>query len=195
MRRWTAILALALVAGCGGEGGPRNEAPDPYDEPIDAPAPPPAGWRTVADTASGFTVAAPRTWSARRRRAATVLRSDDRLVVISIAADRGRTGRTTSPARYARATLRSLPRFRGRISRAAGPVPGSPYRSAVVRARGRLGGARALQRLTAAVFHRPGRVTYAAIVFRNARVKPRFNDPIVRRVLRSFRARPPYHVP
>ena len=51
------------------------------------------------------------------------------------------------------------------------------------------------QRITAAVFQRPGRVVYEVLVFRNARVRPRFNDPVVERLLRSFRAQAPDFTP
>jgi hypothetical protein len=47
------------------------------------------------------------------------------------------------------------------------------------------------QRITIAAFRRPGLVTYTVLVFRNARVRPRFNDPVVNRVLGSLRAQPP----
>ena len=72
---------------------------------------------------------------------------------------------------------------------------GSPYRTARVDARGRVRASKVPQRITAAVYQRPGLVTYAVLVFRNARVRPRFNDPVVERLLRSFRAQAPDFTP
>ena len=47
--------------------------------------------------------------------------------------------------------------------------------------------ARHSQRITVAAFTRPGRVTYAAVVFRNPRATPRFDERIVDRMLRTLR--------
>jgi hypothetical protein len=112
-------------------------------------------------------------------------------VVVTIAADRSSPGRTRRPAVYARETLRSIPGFRGRIEPGAPPVDGSPYASAVVRGAGRLPASRTPQLITVAAFHRPERGTYAAVVFANGRVRVGSDDRIVRRMLRTFRARAP----
>jgi hypothetical protein len=189
---WAACaLLVGAVAGCGDDDDAPPPAPDPAEEPADKPAKPPPGWRTVRNPRAGFTVSVPRTWSARRKAEATLIRSDDRLVSMTVAADRTADGRELSPKRYARETIKHLPGFKGRVSRAAPRVRRSPYRSARVDARGRIRTSRIPQRITAATFQRPGRVTYVALVFRNARVKPRFNEPVVRRLLRSVRGQPP----
>jgi hypothetical protein len=120
-----------------------------------------------------------------------VIRSDDRLVVVTVAADRSEAGRERRPADYARETLSELPGFRGRIDPGTRTVPGSPYPTGVVTARGRVSGSIPEQLIAIAAYARPERVTYAAIVFRNARVRPRFNEPVIRRLLRSFRMRAP----
>jgi len=185
-------LTLALVllpAGCGDESADRKTGPRP--ERADRPATPPPGWRTVRNSEAGFTVAAPRTWSAATKRGRTLIRSDDRLVAVSISADRTPTGRDLPPARYARRTIRTLPNFAGRVDGQSSSLPGSPYDSAVLNAIGTVEPSSLSQQISVAIFQRPGRVTYGALVFRNAGVKPRFNERTLNRMLRSFRAQPP----
>lgn len=187
----TVVLA---AAGCG-DDEPTRQGPDPSQERSDRPAKPPPGWRVVRNRRAGFSVSVPRTWTARKRGTATLIRSDDRLVSITGAADRTTEERTRNPKAFARQTIEHLPGFRGRVQRRSRKVRGSPYRTARVDAKGRLRTSAVRQRITAAVYQRPGFVTYELLVFRNARVRPHFNDPVVERLLRSFRAQAPDFTP
>ena len=136
---------------------------------------------------AGFTIAAPRGWTARTRARATVIRSDDRLVVMTVGADRSRDGKEARPAPYARLALQSLPDFEGRVSPEARRVRGSPYNSGRVEGVGTLRTSRRPQRITVAAFTLRGRATYAAVVFRNPGTTPRFDERIVDRMLRTLR--------
>jgi hypothetical protein len=187
------VAALALAA-CDDDDGD-DTTPDRAVERSDPPAKPPPGWRTVRNRRAGFTLSVPRTWSARKKGSATLIRSDDHLVSATVAADRTAAEREARPAAFARQTLDHLPGFRGRVRKRARRVRGSPYRSALIEARGRVSTSKVLQRITAAVFQRPGQATYEVLVFRNARVRPRFNEPVVKRMLRSFRAQAPDFTP
>ena len=180
-----ALLAAAAVApACGGE-----DETDEHRERADRPSKPPAGWRTVWNRTAGFTVAAPRRWTSRIKRGATLIRSRDRLVVVTIAADRSEAGRRKPPVTYARETLESLPGLEGSALPGRRRVRGSPYRSARVEGVGTLRASRRrTQRITVAAFHRPGQVTYAAVVFRNARLTPPADERAIRRMLRTLRA-------
>ena len=173
-------LVLA-VGGCG--GGAKQATPR-----ADRPAKPPPGWRTVANRRARFTIAAPKRWTARVRDGATLIRSHDRLVVVTVAADRTAPGRELPVSQYARETLQDLPEFDGSLSPRTGRVRGSPYRSAVVQGAGTVRASRRLQRITVAALRVPGRATFVVVVFRNARVRPRFAAATLRRVLRSLRA-------
>ena len=190
-----ALAALVLAAAGCGDDEPASSGPDPSREGSDRPAKPPPGWRVVRNRRAGFSVSVPRTWTARKRGTATLIRSDDRLVSITAAADRTTEERTRNPEAFARQTIEHLPGFRGRVRRRGRKIRGSPYRTARVDARGRLRTSAVPQRITAAVYQRPGFVTYELLVFRNARVQPRFNDPVVERLLRSFRAQAPDFTP
>lgn len=191
LRTLAALTALALLpAACGGDDG-GSDGSSKGTERRERPPRPPPGWRTIRNPVVGFTIAAPKAWPADGSRRATLIRSEDRLVSITIAADRSAAGRELSPARYARRTMKSLPGFEGRISRRVRPVRGSPYRSAVIGGSGTVSTTIRRQRISVAAFSQEGKATYTAIVFRNAVVKPRLNDRTIARILATFRAGAP----
>src|SRR3954447_20431788 len=132
-RRWLALVAgTAALAGCDADKG---KPADRGDRPTRLPQ----GWRTVGNSYVGFTIGIPRHWSTRTRRSATLIRSLDRLVAVTIGADRGSQGRGEPPAEYAQETLRGLPDFEGDVSPRIRRVRGSPYRSARVEGTGTVG--------------------------------------------------------
>lgn len=189
-------LLLATAAALGGAGcGEEDEfagSPDPATERNDRPAKPPPGWHTVANRRAGFTLSVPRGWATRTRKSATLIRSRDRLIAVTVAADRSEDGRTTRPRQYARRTFRALPAFRKLRSAPARRVRGSPYRSARVDGGGTLAKRRQRQRITVAAYQRPGRATYTVVAF-SARVGG--GGPVyagaVRAILASLRAQRP----
>lgn len=190
-RTTAALLALTLLgAGCA-DDEEKAERKSPQAERADRPAQPPHGWRTVRNARAGFTIAIPRRWTASSRRGRTTARSDDRLVAVSISADRTARGRQLSPAQYARRTIRTVPDFAGTVGKRVSRVRGSPYDSAMLTATGTVSPSNLSQRISVVIFQRRGRVSYGLLVFRNAGVQPRFNDRTINRMLRTFRAQPP----
>jgi hypothetical protein len=179
-----ALLVAAAIAGCGGDDSGSSERADP-------PAKPPRGWHTVTNEKAGLTIAAPRRWTAETKREATLIRSEDRLVVVTVVADRSEAGRKTSPPDYARQTIESLPDFEGSISPTPRRIQGPPYRNARLDGVGQVATAPRSQRIAVAAYHRPDQVTYTAVVFRNVSVDPRVHERTISRILASFRARPP----
>lgn len=183
------VVCIAVLAGCGEKD--ERIAPATVAEATDPAAPPPRGWRTYLDRRAGFSISVPPGWSARRRGAATLVRSRDRLLAVSIVADRGAEGRETTAGDYARDTIASLPGYRQLAARGVRPVDGSPYESARADGAGTRESAERRQRVTAAAFRRPGQVTYAAVAFRDARGSGRMEARRLDRLLASLRARPP----
>ena len=166
--RGSAILAcalLALVAGCA-EEKKLEGSPDPRGEGIDRPAKPPAGWHTIKNRVAGFTLSVPDGWTVRKRAGATLVRSADQLLVVTVAADRTKSGRDTRAAKYARQAFRALPGFRKLRLKSSRPVKGSRYESSRADGSGVLRKRRQRQRIAVAAFRRPGRVTYTAVSFR-----------------------------
>ena len=184
-----AALVGLLLTGCGDDGEP--DAGDPASERSDAAVKPPPGWRSVVNREAGFTIAAPRSWPARSANGGTLIRSGDRLVAVTVTADRSAAGRGREPARYARETLAQLPRFEGSVEPEVRPVRGSPYESALVEGTGSVETAAGReQRVAVAAFQRPEQVTYAAVIFSNPATPPA-DERAVRRMLRTLRARRP----
>ena len=185
-----AALAAVAAAGCGEDDDPAAP-PDPASERRDRPADPPPGWRTLKNRRAGFTLSVPRIWSVRKRDSATLIRSSDRLLAITVAADRSEPGRTTPARAYARQAFRALPGFRKLRVQRVRPVRRSRYRSARVDGRGTLGRPRRRQHITVAAFRRPGRVTYTVIAFgADVQGRPPHTGPL-RTMLASLRGRPP----
>jgi hypothetical protein len=179
------LLAGALLAGCGSgdDKAPRESA--------DKAAEPPAGWRTVRNRDDGFTVSAPKSWSARNKRDGTTIRSPGGQVVITVVADRSSQGRELPPDQYARETVDDLPDFQGSVTPTESKVKGSPYENARVEGSGRFRSSKRAQRISMTAFKKPRRVTYAVVVFRNAIVDPSLGESEVRQLLRSLRGQPP----
>jgi len=185
-----AAVATLGAMGCDGEDE-FSGSPDPATEQSDRPAKPPRGWHTVANRRAGFTLSVPPGWATRTRKSATLIRSNDRLVAVTVAADRSEDGRTTRPRQYARRTFRALPGFRKMRAAPARRVRGSPYRSARVDGAGTLAKTRQRQRITVAAYHRPRRATYTVVAFA-ARIGgvPAYAGAL-RTILASLRAQRP----
>ncbi len=150
-RALTAVLLLALaLAACGDDDAPERPA-----EKADTPVDPPPGWRTVENEAAGFTIAAPKSWPAATKRGATLIRSKDELVAVTLAADRSDAGRNSEPAAYARDVVAALPGFEGAVSVKDPRIVGSPYETAIAVGSGTVKTSGVAQRIEVAVFHRP----------------------------------------
>lgn len=187
LRCLAVALALATTAtACGDE-----DSPEPPRERADTPVKPAPRWRTVRNEAAGFTMSVPRSWTAATKGGATLLRSEDELVAVTVAADRSDAGKGTTPAEYARDVIAALPGFEGVVSVKDTRIEGSPYRTAIAAGSGTVKTSGVGQRIEVAAFHRPRLVTYSAVIFRNARARPVPGRATVERMLRSFRAGPP----
>lgn len=193
--RATALLAAALAAtiaclGCG-EEDEFADSPDPATERSDPPAKPPPEWRTFSNRRVGFTLSVPPGWPARARKSATLIRSSDRLLAVTVAADRSESARTTPPREYARRTFRALPGFRHLKLSARGRVARSPYPSARIDGTGTLTETRQRERITVAAFRRPGHVTYTVIAFSANVGRTPAHAGELKLLLASLRARRP----
>jgi hypothetical protein len=186
------VGAIALLAGAGcGDEDEFEGSPDPATERTDRPADPPAGFRVFVNRRAGFSLSVPADWVARSRRSATLIRSGDRLLALTVAADRSSAGRETRPRRYATKTFRALPGFRRLRTRSGRAVPHSPYPSWRVDGVATLARRRQRQRITVAAFRRPGRVTFTVVAF-GAEVGGRgVHRTALETVLASLRGRRP----
>ena len=193
--RATALLVAALIAGLAGAGCGDEEkfagSPDPATERNDPPAKPPPGWRTFANRRAGFTVSVPPGWPARARGSATLIRSPERLLAVTVAADRSEAARTTPPREYARRTFRALPGFRALKLTGTRKVAKSPYDNARVEGAGTLAQRRQRQHITVAAFRRGKHATYAVVAFAAPAGGASVHEGELNRLLASLRARRP----
>jgi hypothetical protein len=189
---FAAAFALALVAaGCGGSSTPGGADSGGPRETADRRPPLPPGWRRVVNRRAGFSLGIPPGWTARGERGATVVRSADHALAVSIAADRSAQGQTLRPRVYARRTLGALPGYgRLRIGRPRG-IRGAHYPAADVPARGRYRRTHVRQAIDAIALQRPRRVTFSLLVFRNASVAPAVYRAAVAEMVHTFRGQPP----
>lgn len=193
--RWRVLLvclALAGVpAGCGGSSHSSAHKPSPA-ESADPPAAVPHGWSRVLNDPSGFSLSLPPGWTAHRSgTGGTLIRSKDRALAVAVSADRSGDGARDAPGTYLERTARSLPGYGNLRVGPAAPLAGLPYPTARLTASGTFRRTKVAQAITLYAFHRPGRVTYALVVFRSAPIPAARYARYVRLLVRSFRARPP----
>jgi len=188
------VVALGVAvfsAGCGGSGGAKTAATAPArSASADRRAALPRGWRRVVNPRSGFNLGIPPGWTAHGVRGATLVRSRDRGLAVSIAADYGQQGQALAPARYAAATLRALRGYRRLRLGSARPARGTRFAAAAVTATGVYAPTGVRQAIRAIALQRPGVVTFSLLVFRNVRVAERVYRRALDEMARTFRAQP-----
>lgn len=181
-------LAVAVVAGCGGT----KLHPHTTPESAQPPAPLPAGWHHYRDYVSGFSLGVPPGWHARRQGDAFRVGSPDRLVAVSVTADR--TGDTLAVPldRLAQASIAGLPGYDQRL-RGTKPVPlgGTPLDSAQTSAVGVARATGVPQRVTVVALRRDHLVNYTVVAAANAGSAPAYELAQAGEIARSIRDVPP----
>jgi hypothetical protein len=186
-----ALCAIPGMAACGDDGGdePAREAQPPRERADREPALP-GGWRRVVNQGAGFSLGIPPGWTARGAQGATVVRSRDGGLAISVVADRGQDARGTSAADYLQRTLMRLPGYSGLRVNSARPLRQARYPGAVASGTGTFTRTRVRQAISGYALQRPGQVTYTLLVFRSARAPANRYGGLLDQMLRSFTARP-----
>jgi hypothetical protein len=178
----------AVLGACGGSGEP---APTVAQERADRSAALPAGWQRVVNSRAGFTLGIPPGWTAQGAQGATLVRSGDRLLAVSIGADRSPDGRDLPPASYARRTATQLPGYRGLQVGRPRALRGARYPGAEVSATGTFARTRVRQAIRVVALRHGRQVTYSLLVFRTASAPASLYRAAIAGMIRTFRARPP----
>jgi hypothetical protein len=178
-------------AGCGESDTPKAPEPPPRPETNDRPARLPDDWRRLVNRRAGFSVGIPPGWKGRGAQGATLVRSGDHLLAVSITADRSSDGRVLRPTNYAERLVMALPGYRKRKVGRPVPVRGARYPGASVAATGTFERTRVRQAMRAVALQRRGQVTYALVFFRTARSPAALYRPAITGMIRTFRARAP----
>jgi hypothetical protein len=190
----TATLALA---GCGGGDATDTSTttttrpPQPASKETRDPLPNrPHEWKRYVNERGGFALLLPRGWKPNTRGPSTLIRSFDRLVAISIVADRSRAGLDAPIADYATTTAKALTGF-NHPPRIRGTRP-FKHRYQGVEA---FGTARAKggvdQSVAVMVLRRDDLATITAMLAANAKPAARGSERVAQRVIATIRTRPP----
>jgi hypothetical protein len=145
----------------------------------------------VVNRRAGFSLGIPPGWTARGARGATLVRSGDRLLAVSITADRSPDGRDLPPELYVRRTARGLAGYRALKLGRPRPVRGARYPGASVAATGTFVRTGVRQAIRVTALRRRGQVTYSLLVFRTARAPGAVYAPAIVGMVRTFRGAPP----
>jgi hypothetical protein len=179
------LVALAGLSGCGSED---SEPPERPPETVDKLPKLPNGWHEYVNHRAGFAIGRPPGWRAERMGSATLLRSPDQLVAVSISADRTTEAIEFPLAEYARSAARALPRFKRLKVRTPRRFK-AHYKAQAVSATGKAkDGLR--QRLLFVAMRREQLVTYAVLIARNVEKDSGFYNREAVRMLRTLRGRP-----
>jgi hypothetical protein len=177
-----------MVAGCGDGGGGDSTTPRAA-ETADPPAKLPAGWRTETNRPAGFTVGVPPAWSANLDGSTSVLRSPDRLVAISVSADRTDEALDAPLEGFATATAEGLGGFEDLKLGSSRPFEGAAYPGVEIAGSGRQSETGVPQRVELVILRREGIASYPVLAAINDRRSSPFVEQIDR-IVRSLRGRP-----
>jgi hypothetical protein len=182
-------VGITVLAGCGGgDGGSGSPATPRPAETTEPPAKPPRGWQKYISPVAGFSVSVPPAWTVAPSGGSTLLRSPDKVVAISITADRTDEALNTPLESYATETLKNLDGFTGLTPTGVRPYK-AQYPAAIATADGKLASSGVKQRLTLVVLRREGIAAYPVLASRNAGVRSPFVKQIDA-VIHSLRGRP-----
>ena len=186
-----AIVAAAL-AGCGGGSDGSTSTQRTVAETPQRPAQIPKSWKPYTDRGRGFSMGVPAGWKLNGRGASVLLRSPDRLVALSLSADRNDAAFGMPPDKFARRALSSLAGYKQRLK--AGPprpIGATPLDTAAVRAEGVAKGSGVPQKVEFVVLRRDHLVNFTSVIAANAKQTPGAEIDLARRILRSVRDEPP----
>jgi hypothetical protein len=182
-------LAAASVVALGGCVVDEKDEPPPPVETTERLPKLPRDWTREVSRGAGFAIGVPPRWTADERRRSALFRSPDRLVAVSVSADRTPDGLAVPLDEYAPRVADALDGFRN--LKVGKPRPfRAHYEAVAVPASGKAKGG-VPQRLLVVVERRGGLVTYTLLVARNATVSGGAHRDEIRRMVRSLRGRQP----
>ena len=187
--RLAALAAAALIAlpGCGTEVEPPEPRPT---ETVHRVPDLPAGWRPFANTAGGYAFGLPRGWRATDHGSRTEIRSYDRLVAITINADRTDEALALDPAEFAAAALAVAPGYEEPLA------PGPPrefehrYEASQVTAGGTAKATGLKLEVSEIALRRDQVAVLTALIAANARPQARHSQRLAERLVGTLRSRP-----
>jgi hypothetical protein len=169
-----AALAAFALGGCGGGGGGESTSTSTRSatESAQAPASLPTPWHRHVDARAGLSIGIPPGWRAHHPRRSLLISSPDRLVAVSVAADRGAAARALPLDRFARSALAALPGYRSPLDPGPPrPFAGTPLDAVRVGAVGVAAGG-VPERVTLVALRRHGVASFTLVAVANRHAPP-----------------------
>lgn len=183
-----ALVVLVGMVGVVGCGSDEPVAPEIPPETVDELAKLPDGWRPYVNHRAGFAIGRPPGWRTGRRGRSTLLMSPDRLVAVSISADRTTEAIEFPLDDYTLEATEALTGFKDFEVGKARPFK-AHYEAEAVEATGTAkGGVR--QGLQLIAMRRDAIATYAVLIARNVEKQSGFYGREALRMVRTLRGRP-----
>ena len=191
--RCLAVVCTLAIGGCGSSSAPAPSAPP---ESPQAPPKPPPGWSTEISNNIGYGINVPPGWKITEHNDATLIRSPDHLVAVSITSDRTEDALSIPLDSYARGALKAIPGFRGGLeAESPKPLAGTPYDAIELDAHGIASSTGVTEQVTLVVMRRDEAVSFVAAIALNsdqpAAVRERATALRMVRTLRDQPVAPP----
>lgn len=186
-----AALAALTLAACG--GGDDGAEPEPEPRPVEVAHKLPKlkrGWEPHLNRRAGIAIGEPPGWTTRDRGTTTVLRSPDKLIAITITADRTDDALDIPLEQFAARTFAALPGFEGELQPSEPRRFKARYPAAQVQGRGTAADTGVRQRLRVVVMRRKGIVTVVAVIAENARRADKVFSRNAVEAVQTIRTRP-----
>ncbi len=184
-----AIVAL-VWAGCGDADGDEPQPPARPPETVDRVPDLPARWKVHVNGADGFAFGLPPGWKADDRSGSTLVRSYDRLVAVSITADRTNDALDTPLEPFATRALVTLPGFEDQLEPGETRRFEHRYQGVAVAGTGTAVKSGVRQRLKLIVLRRDSLVTFTVVIAANRSEAAGASEAIAERLVRTLRSRP-----
>jgi len=140
----------------------------PRESPQAPPKPPP-GWSTEISNNIGYGINIPPDWKVTEHNDASLIRSPDRLVAVSITSDRTEDALSIPLDSYARGALNAIPGFRGGVeAESPKPLSGTPYDAVELDAHGIASSSGVTEQVTLVVMRRDEAVNFVAAIALNS---------------------------
>jgi hypothetical protein len=183
------ILALA-VAGCGSDDSPAAPAVDRKTETIDPLPKLPPGFEPHISHVNGLAIGRPPGWTAKEVGTTTVLTAPDKLVVMSLLADRTTEQLAADPSVLVVRTFHVLEGYEGALDPSEPKRFEQPYEAFEVKGTGVSTQTGVRTRLRVVVLEREGVALVTAVIAENAKVGAPAEVVQALEALRTLRTRP-----
>jgi hypothetical protein len=186
------VLVLSTLAGCGSGSEDKTSTEPTAPAAPQKPAAIPKSWDRKVNTVLGFSIGVPPHWRHAGQGSAVLFRSPDRLVAVSVSAERRAGAFEMPPGEFARRAIVALPGYRQPLRPGpTRPLGGTPFDTAAVRATGVAKSNGVRQKAEFDVLRRDHSVNFTAVVAANAKDTPHHELDVARQMVRSVRDHPP----